>query len=226
MDEEILARLITFTEDVVLCIVLNDGRKMITNGKKILAGKIEGELASFILKESKEFLKDKKVGVKQFKDYNIYFERIDINKFLKTIGSEFVKNAITVNELLKLMENNENIIIVDVRSPREYKNETIPGAINIPLFLDEEHALIGKVYKEEGKDRAIDLGIEIFKKRLIRILNESKKLDKNKLIVVFCARGGMRSQIMALILQLLGFNVKRLIGGFKAYKHAKDKIKK
>ncbi|MCQ6253939.1 selenouridine synthase SelU-like subunit [Methanocaldococcus sp.] len=225
MDEEILARLITFTDDVVLCIVLNDGRKMITNGKKILAGKIEGELASFILKESKEFLKDKKVGVKKFKDYNIYFERIDINKFLKTIGSEFVKNAITVNELLKLIENNENIIIVDVRSPREYKNETIPGAINIPLFLDEEHALIGKVYKEEGKDKAIDLGIEIFKKRLIRILNEAKKLDKNKLIVVFCARGGMRSQIMALILQLLGFNVKRLIGGFKAYKHAKDKIK-
>ncbi|CAB3288741.1 Rhodanese domain protein [Methanocaldococcus lauensis] len=226
MDEEILARLITFTDDVVLCIVLNDGRKMITNGKKILAGKIEGELASFILKESKEFLKDKKVGVKKFKDYNIYFERIDINKFLKTIGSEFVKNAITVNELLKLIDNNENIIIVDVRSPREYKNETIPGAINIPLFLDEEHALIGKVYKEEGKDKAIDLGIEIFKKRLIRILNEAKKLDKNKLIVVFCARGGMRSQIMALILQLLGFNVKRLIGGFKAYKHAKDKIKK
>ena len=144
MDEEILARLITFTEDVVLCIVLNDGRKMITNGKKILAGKIEGELSSFILKESKEFLKDKKVGVKKFKDYNIYFERIDINKFLKTIGSEFVKNAITVNELLKLIDN-ENIIIVDVRSPREYKNETIPGAINIPLFLDEEHALIGKV---------------------------------------------------------------------------------
>ncbi|WP_456372215.1 selenouridine synthase SelU-like subunit [Methanocaldococcus sp.] len=224
MDEEILARLITFTEDVVLCIVLNDGRKMITNGKKILAGKIEGELSSFILKESKEFLKDKKVGVKKFKDYNIYFERIDINKFLKTIGSEFVKNAITVNELLKLIDN-ENIIIVDVRSPREYKNETIPGAINIPLFLDEEHALIGKVYKEEGKDKAIDLGIEIIEKGLIRILNEAKKLDKNKLIVVFCARGGMRSQIMALILQLLGFNVKRLIGGFKAYKHAKDKIK-
>ncbi|WP_456416178.1 selenouridine synthase SelU-like subunit [Methanocaldococcus sp.] len=224
MDEEILARLITFTEDVVLCIVLNDGRKMITNGKKILAGKIEGELSSFILKESKEFLKDKKVGVKKFKDYNIYFERIDINKFLKTIGSEFVKNAITVNELLKLIDN-ENIIIVDVRSPREYKNETIPGAINIPLFLDEEHALIGKVYKEEGKDKAIDLGIEIIEKGLIRILNEAKKLDKNKLIVVFCARGGMRSQIMALILQLLGFNVKRLIGGFKAYKHTKDKIK-
>lgn len=104
MDEGILARLITFTEDVVLCIVLNDGRKMITNGKKILAGKIEGELASFILSASKEFLEDKKVGVKKFKDYDIYFERIDINKFLKSIGGEFVKNTITVSELLELIK--------------------------------------------------------------------------------------------------------------------------
>ncbi|GEM_PF-1745578 len=219
MDEEILARLITFTDDVVLCIVLNDGRKMITNGKKILAGKIEGELASFILNASKEFLKDKKVGVKKFKNYNIYFEKIDINKFLKSIGGEFVKNAITVREFLELIEK-ENVIIVDARSPREFEEETIPGAINIPLFLDEEHTLIGKIYKQEGREKAIEIATNIIEKSLKRILNEAKKLDRNKLIVVFCARGGMRSQTMALILQLLGFKVKRLIGGFKAFKHA------
>ncbi|ACV25094.1 selenouridine synthase SelU-like subunit [Methanocaldococcus fervens] len=223
MDEEILARLVTFTEDVVLCIVLNDGRKMITNGKKILAGKIEGELASFILNTSKEFLKDKKVGVMKFKDYDVYFERIDINKFLKTIGGELVKNTITVSDLLKLMDK-EDVIIVDTRSPREFKEDTIPGAINIPLFLDEEHALIGKIYKQEGREKAIDVAIDIIEKGLKRILNEAKKLDRDKLIVVFCARGGMRSQTMALILQLLGFKVKRLIGGFKAFKHAKQNL--
>jgi len=222
MDEGILSRLITFTEDVVLCIVLNDGRKMITNGKKILAGKIEGDLASFILTASKEFLKDKKVGVKKFKDYDIYFERISIDKFLKSIGGEFVKNTITVNELLKLIEK-EDVIIVDTRSPREFKEETIPGAINIPLFLDEEHALIGKTYKQEGREKAIEIATDIVEKSLKRILNEAKKLDRDKLIVVFCARGGMRSQTMALILQLLGFKVKRLIGGFKAFKHAINK---
>ena len=221
MDEEILSRLITFTDDVVLCIVLNDGRKMITNGKRILAGKIEGELASFILNASKEFLKDKKLGIKKFKDYDIYFERIDINKFLKSIGGEFVKDTITVDEFLKL--NKDDIIIVDTRSPREFEEETIPGAINIPLFLDEEHALIGKTYKQEGKEKAIDIAIDIVEKGLKRILNEAKKLDRDKLIVVFCARGGMRSQTMALILQLLGFKVKRLIGGFKAFKHAINK---
>ena len=49
---------------------------------------------------------------------------------------------ITVNELLKLKKNNE-VTLVDVRSPSEYKEATIPGSINIPFFNDEERAEIG-----------------------------------------------------------------------------------
>jgi len=225
MDEEILSRLINFTGDVVLCIVLNDGRKMITNGEKILAGKIEGELASFILNSSRELIKDAKKNkttkpvVKNFGEYSVYLELIDSEKYLKSIGGELTNSAITVKELLEIM-NDENIILVDVRSPKEFKEETINGAINIPLFLDEEHELIGKIYKKEGKDKAIDTAIEIIENGLKRILNEAKNLDRKKTIVVFCARGGMRSQTMTLILQLLGFKVKRLIGGYKAFKHS------
>lgn len=89
--------------------------------------------------------------------------------------------------------------------------------------MDDEHALIGKTYKQESREKAIEIATDIVEKSLKRILNEAKKLDRDKLIVVFCARGGMRSQTMALILQLLGFKVKRLIGGFKAFKHAVDK---
>ncbi|AEF95714.1 selenouridine synthase SelU-like subunit [Methanotorris igneus] len=220
MDEEILARLLTFKDDVVLSIILNDGRKMITDGKKILAGKVSGELASFILNKSKEVLENKKIEVVEFNNYKIYFEPIDIKNYLNSVGKELTDDLITVSDLEELMKKDE-VIIVDVRSPREYKERTIPNAINIPLFLDEEHELIGKIYKHEGKDKAMEVAAKIIEEGIRRIMREVTKLDRNKTIVVFCARGGMRSQSIALILKLLGFRVKRLIGGFKAYKHIK-----
>ncbi|HIP84744.1 MAG TPA: selenouridine synthase SelU-like subunit [Methanothermococcus okinawensis] len=216
MEEEILARLITFRRDVVLAIVLNTGRKMITDGSRILAGKLSGDLASFILKSSREFLEDKDFGVKSYREYEIYFERIDIKRYLKAIGSELVEDVITLEEFMNI--DRDDVIVIDVRSPREYKRGTIAGAINMPLFLDEEHEIIGKTYKEKGKDKAIELAVNIVEKNLKRILEEIKKLDRGKTVVVFCARGGLRSQIMATILKLAGYKVKRLIGGFKGYK--------
>ena len=216
MEEEILGRLITFRRDVVLVIVLNTGRKMITDGSKILAGKISGDLASFILRASKEFLEGRDFGVKRYREYDIYFEKIDVKRFLKSIGGELVDDVITLDEFMEM--DKENVIVVDVRSPREYKKGTIPNAVNIPLFLDDEHEIIGKTYKEEGREKAIDLALDILERNLKRILNEIKKLDRGKTVVVFCARGGMRSQIMATILKLAGYRVRRLIGGFKGYR--------
>ena len=136
---------------------------------------------------------------------------------IKGIGT--VTELDVIDFISKELSENRGLL-VDARMPKWHQVGTIPGAINIPLFLYEEHALIGKTYKQEGKEKAIDIAIDIVEKGLKRILNEAKKLDRDKLIVVFCARGGMRSQTMAVILRLLGFNVKRLIGGFKAYKHA------
>ena len=138
-----------------------------------------------------------------------------MEKYWKGIGNELIDNLITLKEFISL--NREEVIIVDVRCPREFKNETIPGAINIPLFLDEEHDLIGRVYKREGKDKAMDLVFDTLEKNLSRIFGDIKKLDRDKLIIIFCARGGLRSQTMATFLKLAGFNVKRLIGGFKGY---------
>ncbi|HIP34915.1 MAG TPA: selenouridine synthase SelU-like subunit [Methanothermococcus okinawensis] len=216
MEEEILARLITFRRDVVLAIVLNTGRKMITDGSKILAGKLSGDLASFILRSSKEFLEGEGFGVKKYGEYSIYFERIDIKNFLENIGGELVEDVITLDEFMRM--DKRDVIVIDIRSPREYKRCTIPNAINIPLFLDEEYETIGKIYKKEGKEKAIDLALDIVEKNLKRIFGEIKKLDRNKTIVIFCARGGLRSQIMATILKLAGYKVRRLIGGFKGYK--------
>ncbi len=215
MDEEILSRLLTFKDNVILIIRLKDGKKMITDGKKILSGKISGDIASFILNNSKNI---DSPTVMEYNGELIYFEPINIKKYLNSIGNELIDELITISEFEKLSESDKNnIIIVDARSPREYAKKTIPNAINIPLFLDGEHELIGKTYKKEGKDKAMALASDIIGEGIKRITKTAVKLDRNKTIIVFCARGGMRSQAIATIFKLLGFKVKRLVGGFKSY---------
>ncbi|ABR56508.1 selenouridine synthase SelU-like subunit [Methanococcus aeolicus] len=212
MDEEILSRLLTFKNTVILAIQLKTGKKLITDGNKILAGKISGELASFILNKSKtiEFPTTLK-----YKDELIYFEPIDIKKYLGSIGKELLDEVITLSDFEEM--DKSNVVIVDARAPREYAKKTIPNAINVPIFLDDEHETIGKTYKQEGRDKAMNLASEIIGESIKRITQNAIKIDNNKTIVVFCARGGMRSQAMATIFKLLGFKVKRLIGGFKGY---------
>jgi len=218
MDEEILSRLLIFKNNVILAIQLKTGKKLITDGNKILAGKISGELASFILDKSKS------VGAPitlQYKDELIYFEPINIKKYLGSIGKELLDEVITLSDFEEL--DKSKIIIVDVRAPREYLKKTIPNAINIPLFLDNEHETIGKIYKKEGRDKAMNLASDIIGKSIKRITQTAVKMDRDKTIIVFCARGGLRSQTIATIFKLLGFNVKRLIGGFKGYNLNKNK---
>jgi hypothetical protein len=69
---------------------------------------------------------------------------------------------ITVEELLNI----NNPIIIDIRSPIEYKDGAIPGAINIPLFTDEERQEVGTIYKHEGQDQAKWRAMEIVSPKL------------------------------------------------------------
>lgn len=109
--------------------------------------------------------------------------------------------------------------LIDVRSPLEYKEATIPGAINIPIFDDEERKNIGYVYVNENVDRAKYLGIEAISKKLPNIYSELYKLDKKyDKLVLFCARGGMRSSSLCALLTTLGFNTYKLSGGYKGYR--------
>lgn len=105
--------------------------------------------------------------------------------------------------------------IVDVRSPKEYEEATIPGAINIPLFTNEERAAVGTTYKQEGKEAAKDLGLEIFSKKLPTFIQHFKQLKTP--VTVFCWRGGMRSETAATVVNLMNIPVNRLKGGIKAY---------
>lgn len=113
----------------------------------------------------------------------------------------------------------DNHILIDVRSPIEYDAETIPGAINIPIFNNEERALIGTVYKQESIEKAKKIGIDAVSKRLPDIYEKISQLNKEyKELIFFCSRGGFRSSSLVPLFRTLGINATKLNGGYKGYR--------
>lgn len=108
------------------------------------------------------------------------------------------------------------ITIVDVRSPSEFNEYTIPGSINIPIFNDEERAEIGALYKQVSPEAAKERGVEIFSAKMPAFIQAFQEIDGEK--VVYCWRGGMRSKTAATILELAGQKVFRLLGGIRTYR--------
>ena len=109
--------------------------------------------------------------------------------------------------------------ILDVRSPGEFIRAHIPGAISFPLFTDEERARVGTIYKQAGKDAAVELGLEFVGPKLAKWVKAAKKLAVDNTVYVHCWRGGMRSGSMAWLLETAGIRVKILVGGYKAYRN-------
>ncbi|MGL4452627.1 MAG: tRNA 2-selenouridine(34) synthase MnmH [Sarcina sp.] len=115
----------------------------------------------------------------------------------------------------------DEYIFVDVRSESEFEEETITGAINIPILTDEERATVGTTYVRESTDVAKMQGIEFAAKRLPGIFEKLQELIRNnhgKKLVIFCARGGMRSGSVWGLLNGLGITAYKLRGGYKFYR--------
>lgn len=123
---------------------------------------------------------------------------------------------ISVEDLITLKDRGE-ITIIDVRSPSEFKNATIPGSLNIPFFNDEERAEIGTIYKQVSTLAAKERGLEIISAKLPDFVKEFSKIQGKK--AVFCWRGGMRSRTTATLLDLMGIKIFRLEGGYRNYRH-------
>ena len=108
--------------------------------------------------------------------------------------------------------------IIDVRSAREFTSGSVPDSHNLPLFDDDERALVGTIYKQGGKAEAIDTGFDIVEAKLQEFLKLFEPY-RGSTIGVFCARGGMRSRSVVNLLNKHGFEAYQLIGGYKQYRH-------
>ena len=110
------------------------------------------------------------------------------------------------------------IPIVDVRSPGEFNDGHIPGAHNIPLFTDKERAQVGTTYTQVGKTEAIELGLEIVGPKMNPLAKKAKSLALAGKLNLHCWRGGMRSEKMAWLFELVGIETTVLTGGYKAFR--------
>ena len=109
--------------------------------------------------------------------------------------------------------------LLDVRSPQEYKQGHIPGAISLPLFTDEERATVGTLYKQTSAESAYLKGFDIVGPKLSQFA--SKALEyKGQEVRIYCWRGGSRSQSMAWLFNLMGVKTETLKGGYKTFRRA------
>lgn len=112
-----------------------------------------------------------------------------------------------------------NAVIVDVRSPKEYAEDHITGSYNIPLLDNEERTIIGTLYKQEGKEQAVDKGYEFVNPKLEEMTKEFRKIAQTgKEIIIYCFRGGMRSTTVVNYLKSVGIKAIKLEGGYKNYR--------
>ncbi len=136
-------------------------------------------------------------------------------------------SALTLDQALALRERGS--LFIDARTPAEYAEGTIPRAVNVPIFDDEERARVGLLYKEQGKAAARRLAVELVSPRIPALIRsvESALEGRRPPVVVFCWRGGMRSRALTTFLELAGVPARQLEGGHKAFRnHVLDFLSK
>ncbi|NTV83535.1 MAG: tRNA 2-selenouridine(34) synthase MnmH, partial [Bacteroidales bacterium] len=94
-----------------------------------------------------------------------------------------------------------------------------PGAVSIPLFDDDERAIVGTTYTKSGSSEAVLAGLEIAGPKLKHFVSQAKELATNGELLVHCWRGGMRSEAMAWLFAFSGIKTHLMEGGYKAYRH-------
>ena len=111
--------------------------------------------------------------------------------------------------------------VIDVRSPGEFLEDHIPGAINLPVLSDAERVQVGILYKQVSSFEAKKVGAVMVARHVAHHLESHfHARPKSWRPLIYCWRGGSRSGFMTYVLQQIGFNAQQFDGGYKAYRRA------
>ena len=138
---------------------------------------------------------------------------------------------IDIENFLKL---SKEAVVLDVRSPAEFNHAHFPGAFSVPLFTDEQRTVVGTAYVKESRQIAVDHGLNYFSERMkiipgevSLIIADWQKKNANissslpgsgNSILIHCWRGGMRSEAVAWLMNLYGYKIYLLKGGYKSFR--------
>ena len=119
-----------------------------------------------------------------------------------------------------LEQQRKGTLIIDVRTPAEFAETTIPGAVNVPIFSNEERVEIGTVFQEQGKKDARKLGVRLVAPKIPLLMEQVEEYRQGHPgpVIVFCWRGGMRSLAMTSFMNLAGIPARQLLGGHKGFR--------
>ena len=129
--------------------------------------------------------------------------------------------AVRPIDIEKFIGLSEQHPVLDVRSPGEYHHAHIPGAHSFPLFDDAERKEVGTAYKQISREKAIKIGLDYFGPKMRPLVEQAEAIAEksgSRTLLVHCWRGGMRSGAVAWLLDLYGFKVHTLIGGYKSFR--------
>ncbi len=128
-------------------------------------------------------------------------------------------------DIVTYLELAEHFPVADVRTPAEYRQGHIPGAANIPLFSNEERALVGTIYKQKSPRQAFDEGLRITGPKMVEYVKQARELARDNTLMLYCWRGGMRSGSMGWLFETAGMRVYLLQGGYKAFRrHVRESL--
>ncbi|MCW5658793.1 MAG: tRNA 2-selenouridine(34) synthase MnmH [Burkholderiaceae bacterium] len=119
---------------------------------------------------------------------------------------------------LEVQEWSSYALVIDARSPREYEDDHVPGAVNLPVVDNDEYAEVGTTHRTD-QHAAYLIGVEYSLRNIAAQIKPliSRYTPKDRFLV-YCFRGGKRSRLWADNLRTIGFEVDVLPGGWKNYR--------